>query len=636
MSELALMALLGAGAFWDGLYSPGQQLILTAGLALLILVRGRSAAGSRLQAAGSHQDEAAGSRLEEAVALALLAVGVASSLAAPAAASMAAHGPLLAAGWFLAWVAGRQLSGDDRACRLLGRTFAMLGTVMTFGGVALMSYLPAHHTGRLAAFLGYPIAVGVLGLLGLAGSLPWLVEQRWWVPALVFGNGAAILLSGSRGVWAVGVLLAAYLTWAAPQLLRKVGAGLAAAFAAALWAGPAIAGRQVGPALAVLLTGCLTVLLLHWFPLGRRRRWLWFGAAAAWVLALACAPGWPWFLGRATALPLTEGSSVERLAFIRDGLRISLSRPLGAGYRAWTALHLQGAGYAYYSAEVHSAPLDLAIGFGWAAAAGFLLLLGRFLAGLRHGRAWSPERLAVLAGLAALGVHSLADWDLSYGLFAVPLWLGFGLMAPAPARAKDWRLPFGLTTAVAGLALAGTVVLGAGDIFEGLAEQALAAGRPEVAYRHAAMATAVSPWNDMAHAMAGQALRRLGRRAEALSEFGRARSLGPYEPWYAELAAATFWEDGRPREAAAAYRDYVRLWPWQVPAYEEALSANLDMLLRASVVGDRPLQADLLENGRAILAALDAQKAKEPRATPRAPMQVDKPVIREARDRFGR
>lgn len=636
MIELALLALLGAGAFWNGLYSAGQQLAVTAALAVTLLLKGSGAALSR----------------SEAAALLLLAAGAALSLMNPAAAGVAAHGPAILAGWFFAWAIGRRLADDDRFARLLGRLFALLGPLMIFGGIAAMSYLPPHHTGRLAAFLGYPIAVGVLGLVGLAGSLPWLAEERWWAPVLAYGNAVAVLLSGSRGVWAAAVLLALYFSWAAPHLLRRVPVPLAAALAAVLWAGPAVTQRATGLALAAFLLGSLTLVLLLGFPAARWQRWLWVAGTAAWLAALALAPGWPWFLGRATALPGTEGSSVERFWFMRDGLRLAARLPLGAGYRAWTALHLQGASYAYYSAEVHSALLDNAIAFGWVGAAGFLLLLSRFLLGLRHGRRWSPERVAILAGLGALALHALVDWDLSFGLFAVPLWFGFGLMAPGgrpasgappdatpgplPAAAEAapvLRIPFPALSLLAGLALASTIVLGAGDSFETLAEQAVAAGRPSL--RPAAVAVAVTPWNDLAQAMEGQALQQAGRRDEALAAYQRARLLGPYEPWYAELQARTLMEAGRPRDAAAAWREYVHLWPWEVPAYEAALQAHLDMALRAAITGDHALARDLAESGRAILAELDAQKAKEPRVTPRAHINIDTPVIRQARDQFG-
>ncbi|HLN61023.1 MAG TPA: tetratricopeptide repeat protein, partial [Symbiobacteriaceae bacterium] len=358
-------------------------------------------------------------------------------------------------------------------------------------------------------------------------------------------------------------------------------------------------------------------------------------AAVLLGVALVLAPGWPWLLGRATALPLTEGSSVERLTFLRDGLAMAARLPLGAGYRAWAALHLQGASYGYYSAEVHSAPLDLALAFGWAGAVGFLLLLGRFWLGLRHGRQWEPERLVVLAGLGAVGLHALLDWDLSYAIFMVPLWLGFGLLTPADRAGVPGRVPASLTAALAGLALGAVVVLGAGDAATALADRAFAAGRFDRAIPHTTLATAVAPWNDLAYYTRGQALSRLGRHEEAEAAFRKARRWNPYEPWYAVLDARELAALGRWREASAAYRAYEQLWPWNTAAYEEALEAHLDLIFRANLLGDQVQAAELLTNGRAILADLDRQKAKEPPGRPRKPMNIETAIIQRARQELG-
>src|SRR5690606_5448942 len=101
----------------------------------------------------------------------------------------------------------------------LSRFWAVTGALMAFGGLLLISFTPPHHSGRLASFLGYPIAVGMLGLLGLAGSLPDLAAGRTWAAALALGCGLGLLLSGSRGVWLAALLLAAFLWWAARPLV---------------------------------------------------------------------------------------------------------------------------------------------------------------------------------------------------------------------------------------------------------------------------------------------------------------------------------------------------------------------------------------------------------------------------------
>lgn len=618
-----IVAVIGAGGFWDGLYSPGQQVaaILLVALAMLWLP------GPAPLTEG------------ELAALGLLALGVGLSLVAPASAWVAAHGPVVAGGWILALLAGRALAGSNLLDRRLARTWALVGPLMLFAGLVAMSYLPAHHTGRLASFVGYPIAVGMLGLLGAAACLPAMRTGTWWAPLLLHGNLLALVLSGSRGVWAVAGLLLVYLLRMRPALLRGSLWPAGLALVSALWAGPAVAQGRPAAALAAAGAASLTLWLLDRFqPVPGDGRWgpgiFRAGAALGTAAAALLAPGWGWLLGRATALPLTEGSSVERLIMLQDGLAMVRELPWGAGYRAWSALHLQGARYAYYSAEVHSAPVDLAIGFGWLGAAGFLLLLGGFWLRLRQGRAWSDERLVVLGGLGALGLHALLDWDLSYGLFALPLWLGFGL-AGAGLGGRAVALPQALRAWVAGTVAAAVFLVGSGDLFSWLAQRSLEAKEPGPAYRHARMALAVTPWSDLAFGLAGEALASLGRGDEAIGALGRARELGPYEPWYAELHGRELMRAGRFREAAAAYRELTRLWPWEMRAYEAALEMHMEMLMRAELMDDSHLAVALAESGRAVLAALGAQKAREPALAPRKQMPDSTPVVERARSILG-
>lgn len=605
----ALMALLGAGAFWDGLYGSAQQLVPAAVLALVSLQLRSGTALSR----------------PEAVGLLLLLAGVGGSLVAPASAGSAAHGPALLAMWVLAFLLGRHCAASGALERSLGRTWAFTAPLMVFGGLVAMSYLPVHHSARLASFLGYPIAVGMLGLLGLAGALPDLQAGRWWAAGLACGSAAGLLLSGSRGVWAAAFVLGLYLLWMAPGLLRRAFWPAAGALAAALWAGPAVAARAPLVGLTAVLLACLTVLLVDRF---RQHGAAHLGAALAWVAAVAVAPGWGWLMGRATALSLAEGSSVERLAFFRDGLALVRQWPWGAGHRGWAALHLQGSSYGYYSAEVHSSLLDMTLSFGWLGGLGFALLLGLFFVRLRHGRDWTPVRVAVLGGLGALGLHSLVDWDLSYGLFAVPLWIGFGLAAPE--RPLAVTIPFPVRAGLAGVTLAGVVLLGAGDLAGEAAQRALAAGAPEKAYLHAGLGVTVNPWSDLNHGLSGQALAAMGEREAALGALSRARQLNPYEPWYAELNARELLMARRWPEAAAAYRELVGLWPWHVPVYEAALEAHMEMSLRAAMDGDDQLLTALRASAQEILAALEAQKAREPVKIPRPRMQVDTPAVERA------
>lgn len=619
---------MAAAAFWDGLYAPGQQLAAVGVLAAAVLILQARARLTWWEWSGSL----------------LILGGALLSLGRAVSPGTAAHGPFLVAGWLLALLLGRQLDRQwaGRAEAALGLAAATTGALMLFGGLAAISYLPPHHSGRLASFLGYPNAVGILGLLGFVCALPLGTRGTWRRTVLAFSNGAAVILSGSRGVWAAALLLAVYVWWAAPALIRRGVLPAVWAFAAALWVGPAVAAADRFTALGAALLGLVGALatdrLAAWWRRAEERlaHAAWAGAGlfltVLWAAALAAAPGWGWFLGRAGALPLTEGSSVERWVLLQDGFRLARSFPLGAGLGGWAALQLQHASYGYYSAEVHSAPLELALSFGWAGAVGFLMLLIRFWWGLQDARGWTPERTALLGGLGALGLHAMLDWDLSYGFFMLLLFTGFGLME-RPRLERAGR--FWPTVLLATGALLGVLVLGAGDLFTEAADRSLAAGNWESARLHATAAVSANPWNDQSQASLGRAFSALGERQAAVAAFQKARRLAPLEPWYAELLGRELLASGRLREAAAAYRALPALWPWHVPAYERALDAHVTMLLEAEWLGDQELAQEVRESGWAVLEALDRQKALEPPGMPRAPMEVDTPTIRRAREALG-
>lgn len=124
-----------------------------------------------------------------------------------------------------------------------------------------------------------------------------------------------------------------------------------------------------------------------------------------------------------------------RIAHSRDALKIIGDYPvLGVGGGGWEALYRSYQDEKYFTTEVHNHFLQIWIEsglFGFAAFLGmwFSLLLAFIMNRKNVIISDSDKQLwtAVLVSAMALGAHSAIDWNLSYGLVAIFLFILFGV-----------------------------------------------------------------------------------------------------------------------------------------------------------------------------------------------------------------
>ncbi|WP_339813309.1 O-antigen ligase family protein [Paenibacillus sp. FSL R7-0189] len=251
----------------------------------------------------------------------------------------------------------------------------------------------------------------------------------------LFPYTAALLLSESRGAWLTAACAcAAVLLWKRQLIAPLLAAGAAPVAAAALlYRQLARAGLAVEPVPGLLLlAGHWAGALLAGLWLCRRQRGA-AGTARAAMLALAAA-GWT-AAGIAVLLHVREritgpSSTVSaRGLFYRDAWRLAAEAPwLGRGGETWRHSYLAAQSRPYVGSQVHNGYLDILLNLGFVGLAAILLML------LAVGWLLATKSPRLLPPFLVIVLHSVVDFDWSYGLFWLLL---FWLPAIALAEHKQ-------------------------------------------------------------------------------------------------------------------------------------------------------------------------------------------------------
>ncbi|MEK4454507.1 O-antigen ligase family protein [Paenibacillus sp. FSL L8-0506] len=251
----------------------------------------------------------------------------------------------------------------------------------------------------------------------------------------LFPYTAALLLTESRGAWLTAACAcAAVLLWKRQLIAPLLAAGAAPVAAAALlYRQLARAGLAVEPVPGLLLlAGHWAGALLAGLWLCRRQRGA-AGTARAAMLALAAA-GWT-AAGIAVLLHVREritgpSSTVSaRGLFYRDAWRLAAEAPwLGRGGETWRHSYLAAQSRPYVGSQVHNGYLDILLNLGFVGLAAILLML------LAVGWLLATKSPRLLPPFLVIVLHSVVDFDWSYGLFWLLL---FWLPALALAEGKQ-------------------------------------------------------------------------------------------------------------------------------------------------------------------------------------------------------
>ncbi|NBD23745.1 O-antigen ligase family protein [Paenibacillus glycinis] len=429
--------------------------------------------------------------------------------------------------------------------------------------------------GRLAGFIDYANAYAILLLIAVLLAFALSVGERSvvymrWLQAAFFLCAGGLYLTESRTVlvltaaafvplyaWSRRDVLPLWLRSCASAMLGIVAA---AAYDWSPWfAVPVAAAFAFGLRMPdALLSGRAVRLAQTTF------------APVLGIAAMAVGSG---MAGRwSTALSRT-GEGFTRLVYYRDAWSMFLDSPIwGFGAGAWSTMQYHYQSADYFTAYVHSQPLQVMTETGvaglmlFAGVCATLMARGISAAKRRSGREKLFDRILLLA-MGALLLHGLADFSLSFPyLLGLLLVMGAAVRreparaaTPAPNRAAVLKASAGL---VAAAALAVSVMLFASARFQMAAERAIAENRKADAVRQldrsAAWAIAPDRVQDrkarlyLAEYEAGKDARYLD---VARTENAKALSAQPDQLWYRKLRSDIAWLEGDKDASLRELRD---------------------------------------------------------------------------------
>ncbi|WP_219838719.1 O-antigen ligase [Paenibacillus sp. R14(2021)] len=419
--------------------------------------------------------------------------------------------------------------------------------------------------GRLAGFIDYANGYAILLLIGIIMSVALSVRGvsgSKWLQIPIFLCTAGIYLTESRTVLALSFAAFAMMFFWSRGSIRLL---WLRSFANAAM-GLAVAGAFDGSALLMLPVLAVFVLgfRLSDLTLSSRYARLTLLAAGLVVVFLALYFG-PGIIERWSTIGSRTGEGFTRLDYYRDAWSMVADSPVwGFGAGAWNYLQYQYQSASYFTAYIHSQPLQLMVEVGisgfliFAAACVWLVIRGFAAAKHKVGIEAKYDQLRLLACCALL-LHSLVDFSLSF-----PYLLGLlFILGASPSSAAATVVKSGASFTVKGivsLIAAGMLIIAAflltSEQLQLSAERAIAENRKADAIHLLNRSASAAIFSDRIHdRIARLYLREYESSRDrrylevAVSENEKALSLYPEQIWYRKLKSDLLWMQGS-REAS--------------------------------------------------------------------------------------
>jgi|GEM_PF-1741133 len=434
--------------------------------------------------------------------------------------------------------------------------------------------------GRLAGFIDYAngyailLLVGILIAYGLAASSPPTPRNRL-LQIPIFLSAGGLFLTESRTV--LVLLVASFVVLFALGLRthRSHWIRACAATTLGLAAGAAYNGS---PWLAIAVIAIFAVL--YFFPdtaVSNRAVRLTLTAVLP-LLALGAIWLGAGMTDRWSTIVSRTGEGATRLVYYRDAWAMFMDSPIwGFGAGAWTYMQYHYQSSAYFTAFIHSQPLQMMTETGFLGlglfSASLAILIGRCVSAARSKKEGSISFYTV-RGLACcvLFAHSLVDFSLSFPyLLALLFILGAPPASDVPAPADDAmpsvamrRTVRSLAAAAAACMLAVAALLLASDQLQQAAVRAIAEQRKADAVRLLDRSADTAIFADRIHDRKARLYlsefesngdRRYLEVARAENE--KAIKMHPMQIWYRKLNSDIRWEQGDRQGSVEILRDLV-------------------------------------------------------------------------------
>ncbi|HWJ02212.1 MAG TPA: O-antigen ligase family protein [Verrucomicrobiae bacterium] len=316
----------------------------------------------------------------------------------------------------------------------LGLTSALGIYELQGGYVESRIYSTLQYPNTLAAYLGCLV---FFGIHLWSESRSWL--RRFYLPALYLMT-VCLIGTGSRGGIGVFVILIPAFLWLVPQKFRKdYGFRLFTSFGLGVVFAPVILRlmekqnmTQAGIALVVglVLSFCLESLPLRLVTVSRKHLIIVTLIAIALLgTGYIITAGGENPLSRLRTISLKASEFRTRLSYYQDGLEMTLERPLtGYGGGGWS-LYSRYQEYPYFVSDPDNQLIKVAVETGALGVAFYIALwIGLAITVWRVRRTGRVKEVAIFSGLSVIGLHSLIDFDLSYGAMGLLFWVGAALL----------------------------------------------------------------------------------------------------------------------------------------------------------------------------------------------------------------
>ena len=360
------------------------------------------------------------------------------------------------------------------------------------------------------------------------------------------------------------------------------------------------------------------------------RRAVWIPAGLAAIMGLSALLGYDVIIGEFARLAPEEGLSLGKIALWGPGLKMALDNPwVGVGRGAFVSAFPRYLDHSPALAKTHTYLENeyLQVLIDWGLPVGLFAIIATgaaLLYWMRRGERFSPKSAAAAAGLIAVGVHNLFDFNLEILGLALPaLGLAAVLSSRTPMRdkkaAQSPRLMWSAVALV--LLLCGWVTFRPNPEWHrddrALMELMSDRQRPQELAELAREQIRRRPADYVPHWALSRALMAQGQTREAFAELNRALFLNPGSPELHLETAAGLIRTGRPQQALVEGRLALdsgmptrRVLNWGLPLCKSL--ADLVRLLpaKARYYADA-IRALTRAKRRALAAALATQARSE-------------------------